>query len=139
MAEYVGEALIDNKDIKYIPLSNGDIRVIFAGYVTSSLEGIGIAVITKANNDLGVQLKSYNVVIDQDKISKVLGAVSVLGKQLGSDGKLFSGDITEMSEESKIGALMDSVHGYCYDWIMEMMIQIRRKTYTMCRYFQRKM
>lgn len=116
LAEYVGEALIDNKDIKYIPLSNGDIRVIFAGYVTSSLEGIGIAVITKANNDLGVQLKSYNVVIDQDKISKVLGAVSVLGKQLGSDGKLFSGDITEMSEESKIGALMDSVHGYCYDW-----------------------
>ena len=89
LAEYVGEALIDNKDIKYIPLSNGDIRVIFAGYVTSSLEGIGIAVITKANNDLGVQLKSYNVVIDQDKISKVLGAVSVLGKQLGSDGKLF--------------------------------------------------
>lgn len=35
---------------------------------------------------------------------------------MGSDGKLFSGDITEMSEESKIGALMDSVHGYCYDW-----------------------
>ena len=97
LAEYVGEALIDNKDIKYIPLSNGDIRVIFAGYVTSSLEGIGIAVITKANNDLGVQLKSYNVVIDQDKISKVLGAVSVLGKQLGSDGKLFSGDITAVS------------------------------------------
>lgn len=26
LAEYVGEALIDNKDIKYIPLSNGDIK-----------------------------------------------------------------------------------------------------------------
>lgn len=115
LVEYMGPS-IESKNITYIPLPNGDMRAVFAGYATDSLEGIGTAVITKADNNLGVQLKSYNIVIGYDRINKILGAVSVLEKQKGSDGKLFSGDITEMSEETKIHALMDSVHGYCYNW-----------------------
>ena len=103
------------KDIVYIPLSNGDERAIFTEQIIQDeIDGIGTAVITKADNDLGVQLKSYNIVADSDKIDQLLGSVAVLGKQLGSDGKLFSGNMTEMSDESKIHALIDSVRGYCY-------------------------
>ena len=57
-------------------------------------------------------MKSYNIVADSDKIDQLLGSVAVLGKQLGSDGKLFSGNMTEMSDESKIHALIDSVRRY---------------------------
>ena len=103
------------KDIVYIPLSNGDERAIFTEQIIQDeIDGIGTAVITKADNDLGVQLKSYNIVADSDKIDQLLGSVAVLGNQLGSDGKLFSGNMTEMSDESKIHALIDSVRGYCY-------------------------
>ena len=103
------------KDIVYIPLSNGDERAIFTEQIIQDeIDGIGTAVITKADNELGVQLKSYNIVADSDKIDQLLGSIAVLGKQLGSDGKLFSGDMTDMSDESKIHALIDSVRGYCY-------------------------
>lgn len=103
------------KDIVYISLPNGDERAIFTEQIIQDeIDGIGTAVITKADNDLGVQLKSYNIVADSDKIDQLLGSVAVLGKQLGSDGKLFSGNMTEMSDESKIHALIDSVRGYCY-------------------------
>lgn len=103
------------KDIVYIPLSNGDERAIFTEQIIQDeIDGIGTAVITKADNDLGVQLKSYNIVVDSEQVDQLLGSVAVLGKQLGSDGKLFSGDMTDMSDESKIHALIDSVRGYCY-------------------------
>ena len=71
------------KDIVYIPLSNGDERAIFTEQIIQDeIDGIGTAVITKADNDLGVQLKSYNIVADSDKIDQLLGSVAVLGKQL---------------------------------------------------------
>ena len=103
------------KNIVYVPLSNGDERAIFTEQIIQNeIDGIGTAVITKSDNDLGAQLKSYNIVVDSDQVDQLLGSVAVLGKQLGSDGKLFSGDMTEMSDESKIHALIDSVRGYCY-------------------------
>ena len=53
------------KDIVYIPLSNGDERAIFTEQIIQDeIDGIGTAVITKADNDLGVQLKSYNIVAE---------------------------------------------------------------------------
>lgn len=111
-AQPVGEETLRIDQIVYKPLSNGDVQAFYICNQGSGVEEINTAIITQADNTMGIQLKSCDIIAFREyDILKIFGSIAALGKEYKNDGKFVN--IEQMSEEKKEAALIFSVYWQC--------------------------
>ena len=99
--------------IVYKPLSNGDVQAFYiCNKGGEGIEEIDTAIITQADNTLGIQLKSCDTIAFREyDIHKIFGSIAALGKECKNDGAFVN--IEQISEKEKEAALIFSVYWQC--------------------------
>lgn len=113
-AQPVGEETLRIDQIAYKTLSNGDVQAFYiCNKGGEGVEEIDTAIITQADNTLGIQLNSCDIIALREiyDIHKIFGSIAALGKECKNDGALVN--IEQISEKEKEAALIFSVYWQC--------------------------
>lgn len=113
-AQPVGEETLRIDQITYKSLSNGDVQAFYiCNKGGEGVEEIDTAIITQADNTLGIQLKSCDIIALREiyDIHKIFGSIAALGKRCENDGTFVN--IEQISEKEKEAALIFSVYCQC--------------------------
>lgn len=113
-AQPVGEETLRIDQIAYKTLSNGDVQAFYiCNKGGEGVEEIDTAIITQADNTLGIQLKSCDIIALREiyDIHKIFGSIAALGKECKNDGTFVN--IEQISEKEKEAALIFSVYWQC--------------------------